>query len=316
MGALVDGKWQNTPLVENNDSGEFKRQASTFDHSISNKDDSVFKAEANRYHIYYSPACPWAHRTIIFRALKGLEDVISISPVEAIINDNGWEFGAADTDSADPLYQKQFLYEIYQLSNATCSSKVTVPVLWDKHKKVIVNNESAEIIRMLNSEFNAYAKNKYDYYPQALRADIDEINTFVYEKINNGVYGCGFSTSQAAYDEAFYALFNGLDTVENILSQQRYLVGNQITEADWRLFTSLIRFDAVYYGHFKCNLKRIADYTNLSKYVRELYQIAGVKETVHMQKIKTHYYASQVSINPSRVVPLGPELDFDGPTRT
>lgn len=307
MGMLINGKWEATPLITQDKQGHFIRANSAFRHWISKDGKSGFKAEPNRYHLYISYACPWACRALAFIVLKGLEKSISFSVVDPILLENGWEFSK---NYPDNLNHAHFLYEIYLMADANYTGKVSVPVLWDKVKKTIVNNESSEIIRMLNSEFNDYAKNKYDFYPSALRKEIDEINEFVYNNINNGVYKCGFAGTQQAYEEAFDVLFAALEKVEKILGQQKYLVDNQITEADWRLFTTLIRFDVVYVGHFKCNLKRIADYTNLSRYLRELYHIPGIKETVNFSHIKQHYYISHKAINPTGIVPKGPEIDY------
>jgi glutathionyl-hydroquinone reductase len=304
MGMLIDGQWEENPRVTADETGHFIRAESVFRDWISSDPDSPYPAEANRYHLYLSYACPWACRTLIFRTLKGLEEVISLSFVEPLMGDQGWTFDSGDSEI-------KYLYEIYQNADPKNTGKVTVPVLWDKKKKTIVNNESAEIIRMLNSEFNHFAKNNEDYYPEALRPEIDKINAFIYENINNGVYRCGFAKTQLAYEEAFQALFSALDEIERRLDQQPFLVGTQITEADWRLFTTLIRFDVVYVGHFKCNLKRIVDYPNLWNYVRRLYQMPGIKETVNFKHIKEHYYRSHTSINPTGIVPLGPEINYD-----
>lgn len=303
MNMLVNGKWQKAPLAPRDKQGHFIRQDSSFRKWVTQDGSSGYKAEPNRYHLYVSYACPWACRTLIFRVLKGLEDIISFSVVEPVMADNGWEFGAKEHAS--------YLYEIYLTADKNYSGKVTVPVLWDKKNNTIVNNESADIIRMLNSEFNAFSKNQYDFYPEKWRDEIDKINCFVYKYINNGVYQCGFAGTQAAYDEAVTNLFNALDELEERLGHQRYLVGENVTEADWRLFTTLIRFDVVYVGHFKCNLKRIEDYENLSNYVRDLYQYPGIKPTVNFYHIKQHYYRSHSSINPSGIVPKGPLVDYD-----
>ncbi len=310
MGQLVDGKWVTQAEIAEIKKGRFERPASVIRDWITQDGSSAFKAEPNRYHLYISYACPWACRTLIMRKLKGLEDVISLSYVDALMGSEGWSFGESGDDTKDPLYNKSHLHEIYTTSHPDYTGRVTVPVLWDKQSKTIVNNESAEIMCMLNREFNEYASSDIDYCPEALRAEIDEINEFVYHSINNGVYRCGFAKSQAAYDEAFDQLFAALDKIEARLSKQRYLVGDTITEADWRLFTTLIRFDPVYVGHFKCNKKRIADYPNLSGYLRELYQIPGVAETVRFDHIKVHYYASHLTINPTGIVPKGPEMDL------
>lgn len=272
-----------------------------------------FKAEAGRYHLYVSHACPWAHRTMIFRKLKKLEDIISYSVVNPLMGHESWDFNDFPGATGDELYGAKFLYEIYYKVKPDYDGVVTVPVLWDKKQEVIVNNESSEIIRMLNSAFGELTDNSIDYYPEHLREKIDEINVLVYDNINNGVYKTGFARSQRAYEQAFDDLFSSLDQVENILSKQRYLVGDSITEADWRLFPTLLRFDAVYVGHFKCNLKRIDDYPALSNYLRELYQMPGIAETVNMDHIKQHYYWSHESINPTRIVPKGPAIDLMRP---
>ncbi|MDP7239528.1 MAG: glutathione S-transferase family protein, partial [Candidatus Latescibacteria bacterium] len=269
-----------------------------------------FKAEPGRYHLYVSHACPWAHRTMIFRALKGLEDKISVSIVNWFMGEDGWTFDEADGVIADPINDAAFMYQIYTAANPEYSGRVTVPVLWDKETHTIVSNESAEIIRMFNSAFDQVGASGGDFYPAALRAAIDPVNDRIYETVNNGVYKTGFATSQEAYEEAVIPLFETLDWLEDRLAHQRYLLGPDITEADWRLFTTLIRFDPVYVGHFKCNLKRITDYPNLSNYVRDLFQQPGVAATVNIHHIKSHYYGSHESINPSRIVPLGPTIDY------
>lgn len=296
--------------------GEFTRSESTFRNWVT-KDGSPgssgvgdFIAEPGRYHLYVSYACPWAHRTLIFRALKGLEDVISVSVVHPLMPEESWVFAEYPGATKDHVNQAHFLYENYRLADPQFNGLVTVPVLWDKMKRTIVNNESSEIIRMLNSAFNDYAKSDIDYYPDSLRQDIDSINSLVYHDVNNGVYRCGFAITQDAYNRAFDRLFDALEELEARLSLRRYLVGNQITEADWRLFTTLVRFDAVYYSHFKTNKKRLIDYSNLWSYARELYQVPGVAQTVNMDHIKTHYFGSHRSINPTGIIPKGPEIDF------
>jgi len=310
MGMLVKGKLVDDWLEKEIDEGEFKRMESTFRSWVSTDGSSEFKAEADRYHLYVSDACPWAHRTVIFRKLKKLENIIGLSVVEAEMLDDGWTFSEQD-EYVDHLHGFKFAHEIYTRADKEFTGQITVPILWDKKLNTIVNNESSEIIRMLNSEFNAFTDVKTDFYPAHLRAAIDEVNQPIYDNINNGVYRCGFATSQAAYEKAFDRLFNQLESVEKILSQSRYLVGDTLTEADWRLFTTLIRFDAVYVGHFKCNLKRIEDYPNLSNYLRELYQIAGIAETVDINYIKRHYYFSHTSVNPTQLIPKGPALNFN-----
>ncbi|OQM74490.1 glutathione S-transferase family protein [Manganibacter manganicus] len=319
MGLLVEGKWQDRWYDTKESGGRFVRSQSqwrdwvTRDGSPAQGRRRGFQAEPGRYHLYVSLACPWAHRTLIFRALKKLEDVISVSVVHPFMGENGWTFDRAEGATGDALYGFDFLHQIYTKADPAYSGRVTVPVLWDKKEQTIVNNESSEIIRMLNSAFDEWGDANEDFYPQALRGEIDAINDFVYPTINNGVYRAGFATTQDAYEEAFGELFAALDRVEDILSRQRYLVGRRMTEADWRLFTTLVRFDPVYVGHFKCNLRRIADYPNLSNYLRELYQVPGVAGTVDLDHIKTHYYASHVTINPTRIVPVGPALDYDAP---
>ncbi|MDH3325700.1 MAG: glutathione S-transferase family protein [Gammaproteobacteria bacterium] len=269
-----------------------------------------FKAEAGRYHLYVSDACPWAHRTLIYRKLKKLEDMISVSVVNPKMTEISWDFNEYPNATGDTLYGAKTLQEIYDKAAGKYDGVVTVPILWDKKKQIIVNNESSEIIRMLNSAFNHLTGDENDYYPQNLKNEIDEINAFVYDNINNGVYKTGFAKTQAAYEKAFDDLFYALDEIERRLANQRYLVGDTFTEADLRLFPTLIRFDSVYVGHFKCNLKRIDDYPNLSNYLREMYQMSGIGDTVNMDHIKTHYYWSHTSINPTRIVPKGPEIDY------
>lgn len=309
MGLLIDGTWHDRWYDTKSTGGRFVRQDSAFRDAATAKGGD-FPAEPGRYHLYVSYACPWAHRTLIVRKLKKLDDVISVSAVDPLMLENGWEFS---DDQPDPLYGADFLYRLYQRARPDYTGRVTVPVLWDRKTETIVNNESAEIIRMLNSAFDAWGDASVDLYPEALRKEIDAVNAVVYETVNNGVYRAGFATTQEAYEEAFAALFGTLDELEARLGRQRYLVGERITEADWRLFTTLVRFDAVYVGHFKCNRQRIADYPNLGNYLRELYQAPGIAETVRMDHIKRHYYASHRSINPTGIVPAGPALDLDRP---
>ncbi len=296
--------------------GEFIRSESSFRNWVT-KDGSAgpgggagFAAEPGRYHLYVSYACPWAHRTLIFRVLKGLQDVISVSVVHPLMPSESWVFGEYPGATEDHVNHAHYLYENYLKADPGFDGLVTVPVLWDRKQETIVNNESSEIIRMLNSAFDAYGNSETDYYPESLRVEIDAINDVVYENVNNGVYRAGFATTQEAYDKVFLQLFDTMDFLEERLSKQRYLVGNQITEADWRLFTTLVRFDAVYYNHFKTNKKRLIDYPNLWAYTRELYQVPGVAETVNMDHIKRHYFGSHRSINPTGIVPKGPEIDF------
>lgn len=319
MGLLVDGKWHDQWYDTSKTGGAFKRQQSAFrnwitaDGSAGPTGEPGFRAEAGRYHLYVSLACPWAHRTLIFRALKGLGAMIDISVVDWLMASDGWTFFGRDGATPDRVNGLPFLRDVYVRAKPDYTGRVTVPVLWDKERGTIVSNESSEIIRMFNSAFDGIGALAGDYYPQDLHAEIDAINSRVYDTVNNGVYRCGFATRQEPYEQAFGELFGSLDWLEGLLSRRRYLAGDRITEADWRLFTTLVRFDAVYVGHFKCNLRRIADYPNLSNYLRELYQWPGVAETVDLHHIKHHYYGSHETINPSRVVPLGPELDFTQP---
>lgn len=317
MGLLVDGQWHDQWYDTSKTGGRFVRTEAQFrnwitaDGSPGPSGEGGFEAETGRYHLYVSYACPWAHRTLIFRKLKGLQDHISFSAVEPLMLKSGWEFGAGDL--ADPLHGFNFMHQVYTKTKPEYSGRVTVPVLWDKKRETIVSNESAEIIRMLNSAFNELTDNHLDFYPDPLHSAINEINEFVYDRINNGVYKCGFATTQDAYEDAFADLFDALETLEQRLAGQRYLVGSELTEADWRLFTTLVRFDPVYVGHFKTNLKRIVDYPNLSNYLRDLYQQSGVQETVNLEHIKKHYYGSHDTINPTGVVPVGPEVDYTAP---
>jgi glutathionyl-hydroquinone reductase len=317
MGLLVNGAWQED--ISRTKEGRFVRPAAAFrnfvtpDGSAGPSGEGGFAAEAGRYHLYISLACPWAHRTLIFRALKKLDDVISISITEPLYGKTGWEFGTARGGTRDKVNGKTTLAEIYLLADPHYTGRVSVPVLWDKKQRTIVNNESSEIIRMLNSAFDALTEVRTDYYPAALRGEIDAINDVIYPNINNGVYRAGFATTQDAYEEAARAIFATFDDIEKRLSRQRYLAGSQITEADWRLFTTLVRFDAVYYSHFKCNLRRVADYPNLWNYTRDLYQVPGIAETVSIDHIKRHYYGSQRQVNPTGIVPIGPVIDFAAP---
>ena len=318
MGLLVDGVWREEQHSERTPDGRFMRPTTRFrnwvtqDGSAGPTGEGGFAAEPGRYHLYVSLACPWAHRTLILRALKKLEPVISVSITEPLYGKTGWEFGTARGGTKDTENGKATLAEIYLLADPNYTGRVSVPVLWDKKRRTIVNNESSEIIRMLNSAFDALTDVRTDYYPVALRHDIDAVNELIYPNINNGVYRAGFATTQDAYEEAAYGIFETLDQLEKRLSQQRYLVG-QITEADWRLFTTLVRFDTVYYSHFKCNLRRIADYANLWNYTRDLYQMPGIAETVSIDHIKRHYYGSQRQVNPTGIVPIGPTIDFTAP---
>jgi putative glutathione S-transferase len=319
MGLLINGKWQDRWYDTKKTDGKFVRQASAFRNWVTPDGrpgptgKGGFKAEAGRYHLYVSLACPWAHRTLIFRALKGLEDVVSISVVNPLMAEQGWSFDHGKGVVPDNLNGARYLHEIYTKADPNYSGRVTVPVLWDKQTGTIVNNESAEIVRMFNSAFDAVGATGPELYPAELRDDIDWVNDFVYDRVNNGVYKAGFATTQKAYDEAVHNLFDALETLESRLSRQRYLVEGRITEADWRLFTTLVRFDAVYVGHFKCNLKRLVDYPNLWAWTRELYQTPEIAETVNLAHIKDHYYRSHRTINPSGIVPAGPEIDLDEP---
>ena len=319
MGLLVEGKWKNEWYETKSTGGRFERKASSFRHWVT-KDGSAgisgvggFKAEPNRYHLYVSLACPWAHRTIIYRKLKGLEGMISMSVVNAFMGDEGWTFAPGEGVVADPILNAINVHEIYTAAQADYTGRVTVPILWDKKTNTIVSNESPEIIRMFNSAFDDVGALPGDFSPPVLLAEIDELNEFIYPTINNGVYRAGFATTQEAYEEAVTDVFSALDTLEVRLEDSRYLTGNTITEADWRLFTTLVRFDAVYVGHFKCNLRRIVDYPNIWGYLRDLYQVPGIEETVAMDYIKAHYYGSHETINPTRVIPAGPDIDFHMP---
>ncbi len=314
MGLLIDGAWHDQWYDTKRSGGRFQRQESQFRKEVTSDGASGFKAEPGRYHLYVSLACPWAHRTLIFRKLKGLEDVIPVSVVHWHMGETGWEFREGPGATGDPLFGAGHLHEIYTRAKRDYTGRVTVPVLWDTRESTIVNNESAEIIRMLNSQFNAIAERpELDFYPKELRGTIDEINETVYHTVNNGVYKAGFATSQEVYEWAFDALFDTLDTLEARLAEQRYLVGGRLTEADWRLFTTLLRFDPVYVGHFKCNKRRLVDYPNLWAYTRELYQMPGVAETVDLHHIKQHYFGSHATVNPTGIVPKGPKIDFDAP---
>jgi len=319
MGMLQEGIWTEQWIEKKPTSGKFVRKQAHFrnwitaDGSAGETGSAGFKAEPERYHLYVSHACPWAHRTMIFRSLKGLEKIISVSVVNWLMGDNGWTFEDGDGVIGDPINNSQFVYQIYTTALSDYSGRVTVPILWDKKTNTIVSNESSEIIRMFNSAFDGVGAAAGDCYPQAIRGEIDNVNARIYSTLNNGVYKCGFATSQEAYETAFNELFETLGWLEQRLSQSRYLVGKTITEADWRLFTTLLRFDPVYFGHFKCNLKRIADYANLSNYLRDLYQQPGIEPTVNFDHIKNHYYGSHETINPTRIVPLGPEIDNNAP---
>ncbi|TDI62860.1 MAG: glutathione S-transferase family protein [Alphaproteobacteria bacterium] len=315
MGKLVDGIWHDVWYDTKKDDGKFVRKGASFRNWVTSDGapgptgTGGFKAEAGRYHLYVSLACPWAHRTLIFRTLMGLEDLIDVTIVEPLMLENGWEFGSL----REPLFQAKFLHEIYTRAKPDYSGRVTVPVLWDKKQGTIVSNESADIIRMFNAAFNQITGNSLDLWPEDLHAEIEEINQLIYTDVNNGVYQCGFATTQDAYEEAYDALFGTLHALEDRLSRQRYLLGARPTEADIRLFTTLIRFESVYVGHFKCNQQRLADFPNLWNYMLEIYAWAGVADTVDIEHTKTHYYGSQKTINPTGVVPKGPAMGLDYP---
>jgi putative glutathione S-transferase len=322
MGFFVEGQWHEDTEANRHERGRFVRKPSVFrnwiteDGSAGPSGEGGFAAAPGRYHLYVAHACPWAYRTTLFRKLKKLEGAISITIAAPLYGERTWRFADEPGSVGDTVNGVNELWEVYLLANPKYSGRVTVPTLWDKERRTIVNNESSEIIRMLNSAFNRFTDDRTDYYPVALREEIDRVNDLVYTTVNNGVYRTGFAVTQDAYEEACRALFDTLDKLEDRLSRQRWLVGDQITEADWRLFSTLVRFDAVYHYHFKCNLKRIIDYPNLSNYVRDLYQQPGVAETLNMDHIKRHYYGSQKRVNPTGIVPLGPRgsaIDFAAP---
>lgn len=305
MGLLIDGRWHDQ-WYENSKDGAFRREDSQ-------RRGALPAAEAGRYHLYVSLACPWAHRTLIMRTLKGLQPLIDVSVVSWLMGEHGWTFDTAQGSTGDALDGLQYLYQRYTSDDPHYSGRVTVPVLWDKQEQRIVNNESAEIIRLFNTAFDALTGNRLDLYPEMLRSTIDALNERIYPAVNNGVYRAGFATTQHAYEEAFDAVFDELDHLETLLDTRRYLAGEYLTEADVRLFTTLVRFDAVYHGHFKCNLRRVADYHNLSNWLRELYQWPGIADTVDMQHIQNHYYLSHKTINPNGIAPKGPQQDFGLP---
>ncbi|MFV1997499.1 MAG: glutathione S-transferase family protein [Acidiferrobacterales bacterium] len=309
MGQFINGKW-TTEWYQPDEKGRFMRPKTRFHNQITADGSSGFQAEAGRYHLYVSLACPWAHRTLILRKLKKLEHAISLSVVDYLMGEEGWKFTNNAGCIPDTVNNKTYLSEVYLLAKSDYTGRVTVPVLWDKKKKTIVNNESREIIRMFDTEFDAIGDAAVSFYPATLKESIDDTIDAIYEPVNNGVYRSGFATSQQAYEEAVTQLFDALDHWEQVLGKQRYLCGSVITEADWCLFTTLMRFDSVYAGHFKCNLKRIVDYPNLWNYLKDLYQVPGVSETVNMDHIKNHYYMSHESVNPTRIVPKGPLIDF------
>jgi len=301
MGKMIDGVWKDVWYTT--DDGRFVRKATSFHDEVTADGSSGFPAARQRYHLYVSLACPWAHRTLIFRKLKRLEDVIGVTVVEPLMREHGWSFSDA---RPEPHYGLDHLWQLYKRATPEYTGRVTVPVLWDLERETIVNNESSEIVRMLNSAFDRFTEVRDDYYPHALHDEIDAVNARVYDTVNNGVYRAGFATAQAAYEEAVVALFDTLDWLEERLADGPYLVGGVPTEADWRLFTTLVRFDPVYHGHFKCNLRRLVDYPRLSAYARRLARVPGVAETIDIQEIKRHYYGSHDTLNPSGVVPLGP----------
>ena len=316
MGKLVDGQWQDVWYDTDSNEGRFVRESAGFRHwvtadgAVGPTGDDGFAAAAGRYHLYVSLACPWAHRTLIVRALKGLEPLIDVSVVSPLMLENGWTFNRDEGSSGDLVGNADFHHQIYTRAAPNYTGRVTVPVLWDRERNTIVSNESADIIRMLNSAFDALTGNTVDLYPTALHSAINAWNKRIYPAVNNGVYRAGFATTQEAYEEAYRALFNELDHLDAQLADQRFLTGERLTEADIRLFTTLIRFDAVYHGHFKCNRQRLEDYRHLPGYIRDIYQQPGVAETVDFHHIKTHYYASHRNINPTGIVPAGPEIDY------
>jgi glutathionyl-hydroquinone reductase len=319
MGLLVDGEWHDVWYDTKASKGRFVRSESQFRNWVT-RDGAPgpsgrggFRAEPDRYHLYVAFACPWAHRALIMRKLKGLEAMIRVSAVNSYMGAQGWTFDPGPESIPDSVNKVGKLYELYTLADSKYSGRSTIPILWDKHERTIVSNESAEIVRMFNSAFDGVGANRNDYYPADLRSEIDELNAFIYPNVNNGVYRAGFATTQEAYEEAATAVFAALDKLEAQLATRRYLTGSRLTEADIRLFTTLIRFDPVYHGHFKCNLKRIVDYPNLWGFLRDVYQTPGVAETVHIDFIKRHYYGSHANLNPSRIVPIGPDLNYQTP---
>ena len=320
MGLLVEGVWRDQWYDTESSGGKFIRQDAGFrswvtaDGAAGPSGEAGFQADSGRYHLYVSYACPWAHRTLIFRKLKGLEEHISVSVVHPDMLSDGWTFEADDKGATgDTLYGLPFARDIYTRTKPDYTGRVTVPILWDKDRETIVSNESSEIIRMFNSAFDGITGNTLDFWPEDLRAEIELVNDRIYDTFNNGVYKCGFATSQQAYDDAIVPLFETLDWLDQRLSDNRYLMGDILTEADWRLFTTLVRFDPVYHLHFKCNRKRLIDYPNIWDYTRELYQVPGVAETVNFDHIVRHYHYSHDSINPHRIIPINPDLDFDAP---
>jgi putative glutathione S-transferase len=317
MGLLVDGKWHDRWYDTSETGGRFERSKSQFrnwvtpDGAAGPTGEGGFAAEPGRYHLYVSLACPWAHRTLIARRLKGLETLIPVSVVHWLMQENGWTFAAGPCVTRDPLHCADYLHQVYTAADPHYSGRVTVPILWDKHRNTIVSNESADILRMFGSAFDQVGAREGDFYPEPLRAEIDALNEHIYHDVNNGVYRAGFATTQNAYEEAVVPLFAALDELEVRLGQGRYLLGDTLTEVDIRLFTTLIRFDPVYHGHFKCNLRRIADYPALSRFVRDVYQLPGVAETTNFDHIKRHYYQSHTNINPTGIVPVGPDIALE-----
>jgi putative glutathione S-transferase len=319
MGLLIDGVWheQDPDATKAGGGGRFERAETAFRNWVTPDGrpgptgHDGFAASAGRYHLYVSLACPWAHRTLIVRALKGLEQIVPVSVTHWLMAEQGWTFAQGEGVIPDPLFNSRYLHELYTRADPNYTGRASVPVLWDKHTQTIVNNESSEIIRMFNTAFNAAGAKQGDFYPKDKRGEIDEVNARVYDTLNNGVYKAGFAATQAAYEEAVTPLFDTLDWLEDRLGQSRFLLGEHLTEADIRLFTTLVRFDAVYHGHFKCNIRRIADYRNLWPYTRDVYQLPGVAPTVNLQHIKRHYYMSHKRINPTGIVPVGPALDFE-----
>ena len=319
MGMLVDGQWQDVWYDTRSSGGRFVRENARFrswvtaDGNAGPNGDGGFRAESGRYHLYVSLACPWAHRTLIVRALKGLDDLVDVSVVSPIMLDQGWTYNREEGSTGDLVSNHDFHHQVYTAAKSDYTGRVTVPVLWDRERQTIVNNESSEIIRMFNGAFNAITGNDSDYYPEALRPQIDQWNERIYPAVNNGVYRAGFATTQEAYEEAYGELFEALDAIDRHLADHRYLLGDTLTEADIRLFTTLIRFDAVYHGHFKCNRQRLEDYEHIPGYVRDIFQLPGVADTVDFHHIKTHYYASHRTINTTGVVPVGPDHDYHAP---
>jgi putative glutathione S-transferase len=318
MGLMINGVWQEREPETTKD-GNFERGETAFRNWITPDGrpgptgQDGFRAVAGRYHLYVSLACPWAHRTLIMHALKGLQTIIPISVTHWLMADHGWTFATGEGVIPDPLYNSRYLHELYARADETYSGRASVPILWDHHTQTIVNNESADIIRMFGSAFDQAGAKPGDYYPQALRGEVDAVNQRVYDTLNNGVYKSGFATTQAAYEAAVVPLFDTLDWLEDRLSRSRFLCGDSLTEADIRLFTTLVRFDAVYHGHFKCNIRRIVDYRHLWAYTRDIFQISDVTQTVEFGHIKRHYYMSHRRINPTGIVPVGPALDFNLP---